>query len=122
MAAVWCGLFRTRAQQPAPKPYDLIITNGRVIDGTGNPWFRADIGIKNGRIERIGRLNVADARKVIDARGQVVAPGFIDVHSHVESIYEQPEAENFVRMGVTSLVTGNCGSSETDIAQVLRQD
>lgn len=115
------------ALQPAPRAarvsaapaYDLLVSNARVVDGTGNPWFRADIGIKNGRIARIGHINPSEAAKVIDARGQIVAPGFIDVHSHVETIYEQPEAENFVRMGVTSLVTGNCGSSETDIGQFL---
>jgi N-acyl-D-amino-acid deacylase len=104
-------------QAPSRPVYDLLITNGRVIDGTGNPWFRADVAIKDGRIARIGRISPAEAAKVLDARGQIVAPGFIDVHTHVESIYQQPEAENFVRMGVTSLVTGNCGFSETDIAQ-----
>ena len=110
----------TAARPPAAAPaYDLVITNGRVVDGTGNPWFRADIGIKGGRIVRVGRIDAKDAARVIDARGQVVAPGFIDVHTHVESIYEQPEAENFVRMGVTSLVTGNCGTSATDIAEFL---
>jgi N-acyl-D-amino-acid deacylase len=103
----------------ATPAYDLVITNARIVDGTGNPWFRADIGINNGRIARIGRINAGEGAQVIDARGQVVAPGFIDVHTHVESIYQQAEAENFVRMGVTSLVTGNCGFSETDIGQFL---
>jgi N-acyl-D-amino-acid deacylase len=102
---------------PVSPAYDLVITNARVVDGTGNPWFRADVAIKDGRIARIGRINAADAARSIDARGQIVAPGFIDVHTHVESIYEHPEAENFVRMGVTSLVTGNCGTSATNIAQ-----
>lgn len=106
----------TTATAPA---YDLVILNGRIVDGTGNPWFRADVGLKDGRIARIGRLNPADAARTIDARGQIVAPGFIDVHTHVESIFQQPEAENFVRMGVTSLVTGNCGASATDIGQLL---
>jgi N-acyl-D-amino-acid deacylase len=106
------------AAAPAPA-YDLLITNARIVDGTGNPWFRADVGVKNGRISRIGHINPGDAARVIDARGQIVAPGFIDVHTHVESIYRQPDAENFVRMGVTSLVTGNCGTSETNIAQFL---
>jgi N-acyl-D-amino-acid deacylase len=101
------------------KPYDLLITNARVIDGSGNPWFRADIGIKNGRIASIGHLRAADAAKTIDAANQIVAPGFIDVHTHVESIYSLPAAENFVRMGVTTLVTGNCGTSDTNIAQFL---
>ncbi|HEX8494716.1 MAG TPA: hypothetical protein VF658_17865 [Pyrinomonadaceae bacterium] len=113
----FANLLPTR--QAAVPAYDLVITNARVVDGTGNPWFRADIGIKNGRIARIGRLMATDAARAIDARRQIVAPGFIDVHTHVESIYEQPEAENFVRMGVTSLVTGNCGNSATDIAQFL---
>src|SRR6185436_2895989 len=98
---------------------DLLITNGRVVDGSGNPWFRTDIGIKDGRIARLGRLNPADARQTIDARSQIVAPGFIDVHTHVESIYNLPAAENFIRMGVTTLVTGNCGGSVVDVGQFL---
>jgi N-acyl-D-amino-acid deacylase len=113
------GFFGARPLAAGPPAYDLVITNARIIDGTGNPWFRADIGIKSGRISRIGRINPADGTRVIDARGQIVAPGFIDVHTHVESIYQQPDAENFVRMGVTSLVTGKCGTSATDIAQFL---
>jgi N-acyl-D-amino-acid deacylase len=110
--------LRVEAQAPAP-PYDLLITNARVIDGSGNPWFRSDVAIKSGRIVRIGRLDPANASKTIDARGQILAPGFIDVHSHVESIFSLPAAENFVRMGVTSLVTGNCGSSTTDVGEFL---
>jgi N-acyl-D-amino-acid deacylase len=112
--------FAPRAQRASVAPtYDLLISNARVVDGTGNPWFRASIGIKSGRIARIGRISANEAARVIDARGQIVAPGFIDVHTHVESIYQFPEAENFVRMGVTSLVTGNCGTSDTDIAKFL---
>jgi len=99
--------------------YDLVIINGRVVDGTGNPWFRASVAVKDGRIARVGHVEPSQAKQVIDARGQIVAPGFIDVHTHVESIYKQPDAENFVRMGVTSLVTGNCGSSATDIKEFL---
>lgn len=99
--------------------FDLLITNARIVDGSGNPWFRADVAIKNGRIARIGRIAQATATKTIDAKGQILAPGFIDVHTHVESIYSLPAAENFVRMGVTSLVTGNCGSSATDVGQFL---
>ncbi|HKC65012.1 MAG TPA: D-aminoacylase [Pyrinomonadaceae bacterium] len=99
--------------------YDLVITNGRVVDGTGNPWFRADVAVRDGRIARIGHIDPSQARSVIDAHGAIVAPGFIDVHTHVESIYKQPDAENFIRMGVTSLVTGNCGTSETNIKEFL---
>jgi N-acyl-D-amino-acid deacylase len=107
------------AQQPGAAPYDLVIINARIVDGTGNPWFRADVAVKDGRIARIGRVSVEQARKVVDAHNQILAPGFIDVHTHVESIYKQPEAENFVRMGVTSLVTGNCGSSAIDVGEFL---
>ena len=99
--------------------YDLVIANGRIVDGTGNPWFRADVAVKDGRIARIGRIAPTEAREVVDAHNQIVAPGFIDVHAHVENIYNLPAAENFVRMGVTSLVTGNCGSSATDIGEFL---
>ena len=109
-------LLAKRAVEPV---YDLVIINGRVVDGTGNPWFRASVAIKAGRIARIGHVDAKQAKQVIDARGQIIAPGFIDVHTHVESIYRQPDAENFVRMGVTSLVTGNCGASATDVKEFL---
>ncbi|MGH9882748.1 MAG: N-acyl-D-amino-acid deacylase family protein, partial [Pyrinomonadaceae bacterium] len=115
----FAGLFRTSAHRASNPTYDLLITNARIVDGTGNPWFRADVGIKDGRIVRIGRIDPSQATRSIDAKNQIVAPGFVDVHTHVESIYELPAAENFVRMGVTSLVTGNCGSSTTDVAQFL---
>ena len=116
-----CLLFArlpTHADAPAPG-YDLLITNARVVDGSGNPWFRADVAIKDGRIARVGHLSPETATQTIDAHGQILAPGFIDVHTHVESIYSLPAAENFVRMGVTTLVTGNCGTSTTDVAEFL---
>ena len=111
--------LRPVAAEPQTDSYDLIITNARIVDGTGNPWFRADIGIKDGRIARIGRLSAANAKSRIDAQNRIVAPGFIDVHTHVESLFNQPAAENFVRMGVTTLVTGNCGTSSTNVAEFL---
>ena len=104
---------------PREAIYDVVITNGRIVDGTGNPWFRADIGIRDDRIVRIGRINRAEAKTIIDAKDHIVAPGFIDVHTHAESIFSLPAAENFVRMGVTTLVTGNCGTSTTDVAEFL---
>ncbi len=107
------------AQDATAPAYDLVITNARVVDGAGNPWFRADVAIKGGRIARIGRIAATDARRVVDAREQILAPGFIDVHTHVESIYNLPAAENFVRMGVTTLVTGNCGGSAVDVGKFL---
>ncbi|MCY7357479.1 MAG: D-aminoacylase [Rudanella sp.] len=95
--------------------FDLVIRNGRVVDGSGNPWQRADVGIQNGKIARIGTIPASEGRVVIDAKNQIVAPGFIDVHTHVEGDLEtQPGAENFIYDGVTTLVSGNCGSSRTN--------
>ncbi len=99
--------------------FDLVITNARIIDGTGNPWFRGSIAVQNGKIVKIGHFAFSNAKQTIDAKDKIVAPGFIDVHAHVEGIYNNPEAENFIRMGVTSLVTGNCGSSTTDVKEFL---
>lgn len=101
--------------------YDLVITNARIVDGTGNPWFRGSIAVKDGKIVRVGQFDSADAGQTIDAKNQIVAPGFIDVHAHVEGIYNNPTAENFVRMGVTSLVTGNCGGSVTDVKALFEK-
>src|ERR1035437_3573439 len=103
----------------AADDYDLLITNARIVDGTGNPWFRGVIEIKDGRIVKVGRFDAGNSKRVIDAHGQIVAPGFIDVHTHVEDIYDNPKAENFVRMGVTLLISGNCGGSELDIRNYL---
>src|SRR5215213_3540299 len=110
------GLGAAPGDAPA---YDLVIRDARVVDGSGNPWFRADVAVSGGRIARVGRVAASEGKRVIEARGQVLAPGFIDVHTHVENIFEQPDAENFVRMGVTTLVTGNCGGSATDVARFL---
>jgi len=110
---------RGRGRAAAEAPYDLVITNARVVDGSGNPWFRADVAVRGGVVARVGRVSPAGAKRVVDARGRVLAPGFIDVHAHVENIYELPDAENFVRMGVTTLVTGNCGGSAVDVGRFL---
>ena len=99
--------------------FDLAIKNARIIDGTGNPWFKADIGIKEGLIAKIGIINESEAKEIVDAKNQIVAPGFIDVHAHTENIFNNPAAENFIRMGVTSLVTGNCGGSVADVGKFL---
>src|SRR5690606_34000168 len=102
--------------------YDIIIRNGKVVDGSGNPWFIADVGVKDGKIVRIGNLGEATAEKVIDAKGLIVAPGFIDVHTHIEgSEIRIPTAGNFILDGVTSVVTGNCGGSSLDIAEYFRK-
>lgn len=100
--------------------YDVVIRNGRVIDGAGNPAFFADVGVKDGRIAAIGKLN-GTAPTVLDAKGLLVAPGFIDVHTHAENIQSLPLGENFARMGVTTLVLGNCGGSTLNVAAFFRR-
>ena len=98
--------------------YDLLIRNARVIDGTGNPWYRADIGVKDGHIAAIGKLAAATAEKTVDARERIVSPGFIDVHTHIEGDIEKvPRADNFLLDGVTTVVTGNCGGSRLNLAE-----
>jgi N-acyl-D-amino-acid deacylase len=100
--------------------FDLLIRHGRICDGTGNPAFFADLGIKEGRIAALGKIS-GKAKREIDATGLIVAPGFIDVHTHADDVDELPLAENFVRMGVTTIVAGNCGSSERDVAAFFRR-
>lgn len=101
------GVLPVNAQQ-----YDLLIVNGRIVDGTGNAWYPGDVAIKDGKIARIGKVSGATAARTIDAANHVVCPGFIDIHSHGDSgILTNPRAENCVRQGVTTIVGGNCGGS-----------
>ncbi|EEF57852.1 N-acyl-D-amino-acid deacylase family protein [Pedosphaera parvula] len=99
--------------------YDLIVRHGRVVDGTGNPAYFADVAVTNGHIAAIGRID-GDAKREIDAKGLIVAPGFIDVHTHADEVAEMPYAENFIRMGVTTIVVGNCGASELNIGNLFK--
>jgi dihydroorotase/N-acyl-D-amino-acid deacylase len=91
--------------------YDVIIRGGHVIDGAGNPWIKADVGIRAGHIARIGRLDGAPAARVIDATGQVVTPGFIDMHTHSEYVLlYDGNAQSKIRQGVTTEVFGEATS------------
>ena len=101
--------------------YDVVILNGKVIDGSGNPWMWADVGIKNGKIAVLGKLSATDGARSIDAKGLVIAPGFIDVHTHIEGAIEDiPTADNFIYNGVTTLITGNCGGSYTELGKFFQ--
>ena len=103
--------------------FDLVVKNGIVVDGTGNPWFKADVGIKDGRISDIGELSSSESKRVLDAKGLVVAPGFIDMHAHSDfSLLVNPLAESKVRQGVTTEVIGNCGSSAAPLNDFLKEE
>ncbi|SEC61853.1 D-aminoacylase [Paenibacillus sp. GP183] len=89
---------------------DLILTNGRIVDGTGNPWFLGDVGVKDGQIVAVGSLSEQEAGKVIDVHRQVISPGFIDGHCHSDlMILDHPFSEIKIQQGVTTEVVGNCG-------------
>jgi len=92
--------------------FDILIVNGRVADGTGNPWYRADIAIDGGEIAAIGHLSDTEAGRVVDARELIVSPGFIDIHSHSDTtLVVNGSAESKIRQGITTEVNGNCGYS-----------
>lgn len=100
--------------------FDVLITGGKIVDGTGAPWFYGDIGIRGDAIAAVGFLPDATAATVVDARGLVVAPGFIDIHSHGRrGIQQVPTAENYLREGVTSIIEGPDGSSPLPISTFL---
>jgi len=104
----------------AAADYDFVLRNGRIVNGSGKPTFVGDVAIKDGRIAAVGKVAGSGASE-LDARGKIVAPGFIDVHTHSEDILKHRDAENFLRMGVTTVVTGNCGGSRTDIAKFFAE-
>jgi len=96
--------------------FDVVIRNAYIVDGTGNPWFEADIGIKSGKISEIGNLDFEDADRIINAKELMVCPGFIDMHSHSEySLLANSKAESKIKQGVTTEVNGNCGDSPAPI-------
>src|SRR5262249_3365319 len=99
--------------------YDVLIAGGTVIDGTGRSGTVTDVAIRGWRIVALGRGPRSRAAAVVDAARQIVAPGFIDVHTHADDLVNRPAAANFVRMGVTTIVAGNCGTSALDVGAAL---
>lgn len=106
-----------------PTPCDLIITNGKIIDGTGNSWYRGTLVVNQGKIVSIIYQPSVQKwetkwspRRVIDAKDKIVAPGFIDVHTHIEGDEKKdPATKSFIYDGVTTCITGNCGLSQVDV-------
>src|SRR3954470_15247241 len=114
--------FIACAQAQPGASFDLVIRNGRIVDGTGSPWYLGDIAVRGDTIVRIAPRIDAPAARVIDAAGKVVAPGFIDIHTHARrGILEVPTAANYVRQGVTTLMEGPDGSSPLPIKPFLAQ-
>src|SRR5436190_945877 len=113
LAVVLAALVAPHAQTPA---YDILIRHARIVDGTGSSWYRADLAVRGDAVAKIAPSIDASAAKTIDANGQIVAPGFIDIHTHARrGIFEVPTADNYVRQGVTTLIEGPDGSSPLPI-------
>ncbi len=116
-AAIACGFTlscnpQQTTTQNAPAQYDLLIKGGRIIDGSGSPWYQGDVAVKNGKIAAIGRLVNPTARCVIDATGLVVAPGFIDLHTHSDyTLLVDGDAQSKIRQGVTTEIIGEDASA-----------
>ncbi len=102
--------------------YDLLIRNGMVVDGAGNPWRRASVAVRGDTIVAVGPLEGATAARTIDAAGRVIAPGFIDIHNHGRGgIFDVPTAENYLRQGVTTVIEGPDGSSPLPLKPFLEK-
>ncbi|HEX4566768.1 MAG TPA: hypothetical protein VH138_09050, partial [Vicinamibacterales bacterium] len=112
------ALLLLAAAQPAR--YDLVLRNGRIVDGTGSPWYRGDVAVAGDTIAAIAPSLDASAARTIDLHGQVIAPGFIDIHTHARrGIFEVPTAPNYVRQGVTTVIEGPDGSSPLPLGLFL---
>ncbi|MFQ6053185.1 MAG: D-aminoacylase, partial [Candidatus Bathyarchaeia archaeon] len=102
--------------------FDLIIEGGKVVSGAGNPWFRADVAVKDGRIAEVRRVH-GEAEEVLDASGRVVSPGFIDLHDHSDfTLLVNRRAESKVHMGVSTIVFPSCGSGAAPLNEEMRRE
>ncbi|HKF22609.1 MAG TPA: D-aminoacylase [Candidatus Angelobacter sp.] len=116
-------LLALTALRAAEVPYDIIIRNGHIIDGTGSPWYSGDIGIRDGRIAAIGFLGAAQAKRTIDAHGLVVAPGFIDMLGQSEmTILVNPHLPSKIFQGITTEITGEGGSAAPLNDAIIKAD
>src|SRR6202035_4072415 len=104
------------------QPFDILIQNAHIVDGSGNPWYQGDLGIRGDTVAPIGRLEKLPSKMTIDAHGLTVAPGFIDIHTHARrGIFLDPAAQNYIRQGVTTLIEGQDGSSPIPHPPYLKQ-
>jgi N-acyl-D-amino-acid deacylase len=111
------ALTRPAAQDA---PYDLLLRHGRIVDGTGSPWYRGDVAIRGDTIVAVAPAIEARAARIVDVGGAVIAPGFIDSHTHSRrGIFDEPTAPNYVRQGVTTVMEGPDGSSPVPLAPFL---
>src|ERR1700722_19969919 len=107
--------------QAQTSPFDIVITNGHIIDGTGSPWYSSDVGIRDGKVMAIGNLTTAPRKRTIDAAGKVVAPGFIDILGQSElTILVDPRLPSKIFQGITSEITGE-GSSAAPLNDAMIQ-
>ena len=101
---------------------DVVIRNGWVFDGTGNPMYRADVGIQEDRIVEVGQLKNVEAGHVIDATKKIISPGFIDSHSHTDwTIHTNPTVQSTIRQGITTEIVGNCGMGNAPTSDLSRE-
>lgn len=92
--------------------FDLVIKNARIIDGTGSPWYRGDVGIRDGKIAYIGKIESSENAEIIDAKDKVLAPGFIDCHTHSDFLLlREPEMTSKLAQGITTVMIGASAES-----------
>ncbi|MCJ7681828.1 MAG: hypothetical protein MUP70_13950, partial [Candidatus Aminicenantes bacterium] len=123
------GVSEPAAEQNSSRVFDILFINGKIIDGTGNPWFYGDVGINGDKVAAIGPLKgKATAKRIIDIKGKIICPGFIDIHTHAYDRITSDKvwtgknekrffAPNYVSQGVTTLVSNQCGTSPLSIRQ-----
>src|SRR4051812_38782179 len=122
LACLGIGVGADSARAVGPIRADVVIRGGTVVDGTGGPRRRADVAIRGDRIVAVGTFEPVPGARVIDASGLVVAPGFIDLHTHSDRTILEPETRanlNYLAQGVTTVVTGNCGGGPLDVEEYL---
>jgi N-acyl-D-amino-acid deacylase len=116
IAAALCALTANAAESD----YDLVLRNARIVDGTGTPWYRGDLAIRGDTIAAVAPAITAPAKRVVDVKDAVVAPGFIDLHTHTSrGIFQVPTADNYIRQGVTTILEGPDGASRVPLKPFL---